>query len=78
MASVLSAYVDDLSTLGIFNEKSWKISRLVASCLQFLGIQDAPGKIKLDNDHWAGGMYSSENGERTKTVTREKWQKGKI
>lgn len=77
MAPDMTAFVDDLRALGLSYEQAWKVARQIASRLQYLGIQDAPRKRRLDNGPWAGGVYGTDNGQITKTVTNEKWNKGK-
>ena len=77
IAGEIKAYVDDLRTIGRTLEHAWAIARLVASRLQYLGIQDAPRKRRVDNGPWAGTVYNSDSSKIQTTVTQLKWQKGK-
>ena len=77
IAGDLIAFIDDLRAIGHTLEAAWAIARWVASKLEFLGIQDAARKRRIDNGPWAGGKYGTANQEITKTVTEEKWLKGK-
>ena len=77
IAGDLIAFIDDLRAVGYSLEHAWTIARWVASKLEFLGIQDAARKRRIDNGPWAGGKYGTSNQEITKTVTEEKWKKGK-
>ena len=77
IAGDLIAYVDDLRTLGHSLEEAWRIARQVMSRLQYLGIQDAARKRRVGEGPWAGGVYTTHHGKIRKTVTKEKWQKGR-
>ena len=77
IAGEVKAYVDDLRTIGRTLEHAWAIARLVASRLQYLGIQDAPRKRRVDNGPWAGTVYRSSISKIQTTVTQLKWQKGR-
>ena len=73
----IKAYVDDLRAIGWSLEHAWKIAHMVAARLQYLGIQDAPRKRRIDNGPWAGAIYKSSETKISKTVSKEKWEKGK-
>ena len=77
IAGEIKAYVDDLRVIGLTWEHAWAIARLVASRLQFLGIQDAPRKRRTDNGAWAGTIYHTTPNLIQTTVSVEKWLKGK-
>jgi len=77
IAGDIKAYVDDLRAIGWSLEHAWKIARQIASRLQYLGIQDAARKRRIDNGPWAGCIYLSSESKIQKTVTKEKWTKGK-
>jgi len=77
MAGDLKAYVDDLRAIGWSLEHAWQIARYVASRLQFLGIQDAARKRRIDNGPWAGSIFISEEDKVQRTVSKEKWEKGR-
>jgi len=77
MAGEIKAYVDDLRALGWSLEHAWQIAHLIASRLQFLGIQDAARKRRIDQGPWAGAIYICNETSIQKTVTQEKWNKAK-
>ena len=77
IAGDLVAFIDDLRAIGYTLEQAWLIARWIASKLEFLGVQDAPRKRRLDNGPWAGGLFDTIDGKITKTVTKAKWKKGK-
>ena len=77
IAGDLIAYVDDLRTLGYSLEEAWRIARQVMSRLQYLGMQDAARKRRIGDGPWAGGVYTTTHGKIQKTVTKEKWKKGR-
>lgn len=77
IAGDLKSYVDDLRAVGWSLEHAWVIARWVASRLQYLGIQDAPRKRRIDNGPWAGTIYLSSDRKIQKTVSQEKWNKGR-
>ena len=76
-AGDLISYVDDLRAIGFSLEEAWRIARWVASKLQYLGIQDASRKRRIDNGPWAGGVYRTTNGNISKSVTQPKWDKAR-
>ena len=45
--------------------------------LQYLGMQDAARKRRIGDGPWAGGIYDTSHGKIQKTVTKEKWNKGR-
>jgi len=77
LAGEIKAYVDDLRALGWSLEHAWQIAHLIASRLQFLGIQDAPRKRRIDQGPWAGSIYVTDKDLIQQTVTKEKWDKAK-
>jgi len=77
LSGEIKAYVDDLRALGWSLEHAWEIAHLIASKLQFLGIQDAPRKRRMDQGPWAGSIYIANNNKIQKTVSLEKWTKAK-
>ena len=58
-------------------EEAWQIARRVASYLQYLGIQDAARKRRVDEGPWAGGIYKTSHKKVTTTVTKNKWLKAR-
>ena len=77
IAGEIKACVDDLRVIGLNLEHAWAIARLIASRLQFLGIQDAPRKRRTDNGAWAGMIYHTSPSEIQTTVSVSKWLKGR-
>ena len=77
IAGDIKAYVDDLRAVGWSKEHAWSIAHLIASRLQFLGIQDAPRKRRIDNGPWAGSVFLTSESTIQKTVTNEKWDKAR-
>jgi len=77
LAGEIKAYVDDLRALGWSLEHAWQIAHLIACRLQFLGIQDAPRKRRIDQGPWAGSIYITDEKTILQTVTKEKWLKAK-
>jgi hypothetical protein len=80
IAADILSFVDDLRASGFTAEEAWQVARQVASRLQYLGIQDAPRKRRppsLTPGAWAGGVFSTKDKKVTKSVTQEKWDKGK-
>ena len=76
-AGDLLGYVDDLRAIGCTTEQAWAIARRVASRLQYLGIQDAPRKRRVDNGPWAGTIFTCTCESVGKSVTQAKWDKAK-
>jgi hypothetical protein len=74
-------FVDDVRATGQTTEHAWGVSRQVVSRFQFLGVQDASRKRKPPSQTpgaWAGAVFASTADNITKTVSREKWIKGKV
>ena len=61
IAGDLIAFIDDLRAIGYSLEHAWAIARWVASKLEFLGIQDAARKGRIDNGPWTEEKYGTEN-----------------
>ena len=74
----LIAYIDDLRTIGFSLEQAWLIASRVCSYVQYLGIQDAARKSRLEEGPWAGGLFSTSDKHVTNTITEQKWSRGKI
>jgi len=67
----IKAYVDDLRALGCSIEHAWTIARLVAARLQYLGIQDAPHKWRVDGGPWTGTVFIATKGKISTPVTKK-------
>ena len=77
IAGELIAYVDDLRGMGWSTEHAWQIARWVAARLQFLGIQDAGRKRRVDHGPWAGTIFLTDKHQIQRTVQVSKWEKAK-
>jgi len=77
IAGDLRAYVDDLRAIGWSHEHAWQIARHIASRLQYLRIQDAARKRRIDNGPWAGSIFISSKDKVQRTVSQSKWDKGR-
>ena len=71
------AYIDDLRSVGWSLEHGCRLARSIVSKLQFLGIQDAPKKRRIDGGPRASTMYSATMTEVSIAVTPQKWEKGR-
>jgi hypothetical protein len=79
IAGDVVTFVDDLRASGHSVDNSWQVSCQLGSWLQYLGIQDAPRKRRPPSQTpgaWAGGIFSSANGQITKSFSVEKWNRG--
>ena len=77
LAGEIKAYVDDLRAIGWYTEHAWRISRWVVSRLQYLGIQDAGRKRRVDHGPWAGTIFLTSDDKVQRTVQQSKWTKAK-
>jgi hypothetical protein len=80
IAGDISAFVDDGRMLGKTLDHVWRICRQVCSRFQYLGMQDATRKWRPPTrcpGAWAGAVFSTSSNKVTKSVTSEKWKKGK-
>jgi len=77
IAGEIMAYVDDLRATGRSLEHAWAIARQVAAKLQYLGIQDAARKRRIDGGPWAGTIFETSEDKVQTTVSNSKWVKGR-
>jgi hypothetical protein len=81
IANDFVTYVEDTRTCGGSLQDAWWASRVVASRLNWLGIEDAARKRRdpsQDPGPWAGSVvHISTNGAISLTVTQERWEKTK-
>jgi len=80
IAGDVVVFIDDLRGTGPGREESWQVGRRIASRLQFLGIQDAPRKRRPPSQTpgaWAGCVFKVSPTGILKSVTLDKWNKGK-
>jgi hypothetical protein len=82
VATDLFIYMDDPRPTGPDAEECWRASRKAASVCNYLGIQDAPRKIRevsRARGPWAGSMvYTDDSSAGVRIlVSRKKWAKAK-
>ena len=80
IAASICSFVDDYRITGHSVENAWQAAWQVASRLQFLGLQDAPRKRRPPSQEpgaWAGSIFRISPDRVAKSVTQEKWEKGK-
>ncbi len=73
-------YVDDLRTSGPTETECWEVSRRVASCLNWLGLQDAARKRRPPSQEpgaWSGSIVHSSSDQVEVLVSQERWDKAK-
>lgn len=81
IANDLKIYVDDVRTIGSTYNDCRRASRVVASTLSYLGIQDAPRKRRDPSQTpgpWAGSIVHSEGNSITVCISQERWAKAKM
>jgi hypothetical protein len=81
LAGDLVTFVDDVRTSGYDRENAWQVARQIMSRLQYLGIQDAARKRRPSSQKggaWAGTIFEICDDAIYKTVSQEKWTKGKL
>jgi hypothetical protein len=73
-------FVDDWRVLGATIELTWAVSRMVASRIQYLGIQEASKKRPPTQTPgaWAGVLFRASATGVSVTVAQEKWDKVKF
>jgi hypothetical protein len=80
IACDLVVFVDDLRGSGPTVELTWQVSRVVASRLQYLGIQEASRKRRPPTRSpgaWEGGVFRTTANSVCMTVPQEKWDKAR-
>lgn len=80
LAGDIVTFVDDLRASGYDRENAWQVARQITSRLQYLGIQDAPRKRRPSSQSggaWAGTIFEITADAIFKTVSKEKWEKGR-
>lgn len=73
-------YVDDVRTVGPMEPECWQVWRMVASKLNWLGLQDAARKRRPPSQEpgaWAGSIVHSSRGQVEVMVSQERWDKTK-
>jgi hypothetical protein len=80
LAGDIITFVDDLRASGYDRENAWQVARQITSRLQYLGIQDAARKRRPSSQSggaWAGTIFEITAEAIYKTVSQEKWDKGR-
>ena len=74
-------FVDDVRFTGSSKERCWLVYRQFASRMQYLGLQNAPRKFRPPSQDqagaWMGTIFRVGPESVSKTVSEEKWQKGR-
>ena len=74
-------FVDDVRLTGFSKENCHEVHRQFASRFQWLGMQDAPRKFRPPSQSnagaWTGTIFRVSSTNITKSVTQEKWDKGR-
>ena len=81
MAGDVVTFVDDVRITGSLREHCHEVNRQFTSRIQYLGIQDAPRKFRPPSQDqagaWTGTIFKITGTTITKSVSQEKWMKGK-
>jgi hypothetical protein len=75
------AFVDDVRITASSKESCHEVHRQFSSRMQYLGFQDAPRKYRppsqVNAGAWTGTIFSVGSTVISKTVSQEKWNKGR-
>jgi hypothetical protein len=81
IAGDVITFVDDVRITASSKEACWSVYRQFASRIQFLGMQNAPRKFRPPSQDqagaWTGTIFRIDSGAVSKTVSQEKWSKGR-
>ena len=81
MSGDVITFVDDVRIVGSSKESCHLVHRQFTSRMQYLGIQDAPRKFRPPSQDqagaWTGTIFKVSKNVITKSVSQEKWQKGR-
>lgn len=81
VAGDVVTFVDDVRILGYSKANCWKVYRQFASRIQYLGMQNAPRKFRPPSQTnagaWTGTIFKIGAEHITKSVSQEKWEKGR-
>ena len=81
VAGDVITFVDDVRITGYSKENCHEVHRQFASRIQYLGMQDAPRKFRppsqLQAGAWTGTIFKITGTSISKSVSQEKWEKGK-
>ena len=81
VAGGVVTFVDDVRMTGSSREHIHEVHRQFTSRMQYLGVQDAPRKFRPPSQNqagaWTGTTFKITNIVITKSVSQEKWTKGR-
>ena len=81
LAGDVVTFVDDVRVTGFSKENCWAVYHQFASRVQYLGMQNAPRKFRapsqVDAGAWTGTIFRVGTDHITKSVSQEKWDKGR-
>jgi hypothetical protein len=81
VAGDVVTFVDDVRITGYSKSNCWQVYHQFASRVQFLGMQNAPRKFRAPSQAnagaWTGTIFKVGSHRITKTVSQEKWDKGR-
>ncbi|KAI2498994.1 hypothetical protein MHU86_15498 [Fragilaria crotonensis] len=81
VAGDVLTFVDDVRITGYSKENCHEVHHQFASRIQYLGMQDAPRKFRppsqLQAGAWTGTIFKISPTTISKSVSQEKWEKGK-
>ena len=81
LAGDVVTFVDDVRVTGYSKSNCWDVYHQFASRVQYLGMQNAPRKFRApsqsDASAWTGTIFKVGSDHITKSVSQEKWEKGR-
>lgn len=81
VAGDVVTFVDDVRITGYSKANCWKVYHQFASRVQYLGMQNAPRKFRPPSQQnagaWTGTIFKIGSSHITKSVSQEKWDKGR-
>jgi hypothetical protein len=81
IAGDVVTFIDDVRMTGHSKENCHQVHRQFSSRVQWLGMQDAPRKFRPPSHTkagaWTGAIFKIEPDTISKSVSQEKWEKGK-
>jgi hypothetical protein len=81
VAGDVVTFIDDVRVSGYSKANCWSVYRQFASRIQFLGMQNAPRKFRPPSQTnagaWTGTIFKISSDLITKSVSQEKWDKGR-
>ena len=81
VAGDVVTFVDDVRVTGYSKANCWDVYHQFTSRVQYLGMQNAPRKFRapsqVEAGAWTGTIFKIGADHITKTVSQEKWDKGR-